>query len=63
MQELKSTSNGARRLPIGLCTYAISYLCGYQKDVNGQASPEPLNAYGVMDLAASHGLGGWSSPH
>lgn len=62
MHDLTETAAGTPRLAIGLCSYALSYLCGFIKDGSGQACPKPLNAYGLMDLAASYNLGGVEFP-
>lgn len=51
-----------QRLPIGLAAYSLSYSCGFAGAGTPRAYAAPLTAYGLMDLAASLGLGGVEFP-
>lgn len=48
--------------PIGLAAYGFGYLCGFAGAGTARACPQPINAYGLMDLAARHGLAGVEFP-
>lgn len=50
------------RLPVGLAAYGLGYLCGFAGAGTPRACPDPYDAYRLMDLAASLGLGGVEFP-
>ena len=53
---------GRPRLPVGLAAYGFGYLCGFAGYGTARACPDPYDAYRLMDLAVSHGLGGVEFP-
>lgn len=46
----------ALRLPVGLCVYGIAYSAGFTGRGTPRANPRPLDAPGMLDLAAELGL-------
>ena len=44
------------QVPIGLCVYGIAYIAGFAGRGTPRANPRPLDAIGVLELAAQFGL-------
>jgi sugar phosphate isomerase/epimerase len=42
--------------PIGLAAYSLPWRCGFAGAGTPRACPAPLDAYGLLDMAAAHGL-------
>jgi len=59
----KTSPHGApSRLAIGLAAYSFSYSCGFEDRGTDRAGPHPYDAYALMDIAATHNLGGIEFP-